>query len=95
MEQKELTILEFLMENLTIYKEELERVDLDRKQLFTKNRTLQKTLKTIDELREQGIGVEIPQELLNPKAQLDELDKDKKILKSIIRRYESVIEMYQ
>lgn len=84
---------ELLMENLKIYGEMLNLKQLEKKELLKEVSNFKKLEKMALELKKCGGVIELPN-IDEKKLRVKEIELDIKMCKSIIRRYENVIQMY-
>lgn len=84
---------EVLMYNLKEYKERLEGLQYEKKELTKEVNDYTKLEKMVDEIEKHGGVIELP-DIDEKKLALRECELNIKICKSIIRRYESVCDFY-
>lgn len=84
---------ELLMENLKNYGEMLNLKQLEKKELLKEISNFKKLEKMAFELEKCGGVIELPN-IDEKKLRVKEIELDIKMCKSIIRRYENVIQMY-
>ena len=84
---------ELLMENLKNYGEMLNLKQLEKKELLKEISNFKKLEKMVLELEKCGGVIELPN-IDEKKLKVKEIELDIKMCKSIIRRYENVIQMY-
>lgn len=84
---------ELLMENLKLYGEMLTLKQLEKKELLKEVSNFKKLEKMALELEKCGGVIELPN-IDEKKLKVKEIELDIKMCKSIIRRYENVIQMY-
>lgn len=82
-------VKELMLENLKHYENYLEELKLNIKKINLEIKTIEKAKKTISKLDIEGIEFSIPQDDKN--GYLEELEKELKLLTSIIRRYKTLL----
>lgn len=85
---------DMIMRNIKEYEEKLELLKMEKSEVIGDVKKVERLKKLVEKASIDGVTLDVPQDE-DKSGRLEEVEKEIKIVKSILRRYDTICEMYE